>query len=122
MQVRAHLGARQGWRGSGRLHKLSLPSAVLVAELGFNQRAPENVSVRAQCVTPSAACPRARPSVRLSEGNLRAREVSGTLEQNVAAEGFNAHGAIKRDGFQVDTAFRLTSSMDFWKFGARPPT
>lgn len=59
--------------------------------------------------------------VHPAEGNLCAREASSTLEQNVAAEGFNAHGAIKRAGFHVDTAFRPNSSMDFQKFGACTP-
>jgi len=64
MQVRAHLWARQGRRGSTRLHRLSLPLAVLAAELGFNQCAPASVTVTAPCATPSAAVPRARPPSR----------------------------------------------------------
>lgn len=42
--------------------------------------------------------------VPLAEGNVSASEASATLEQNVAAEGFNARGAI---GLHVDTAFGL---------------
>lgn len=36
-----------------------------------------------------------------------AMEAAVTLKKNVGAEGFNAHGAIKRAGLDVDAAFRL---------------